>query len=98
MVLLGATAGLRVQEMVDLPWDGATTRVTLPARPAKGERSDAGEMVVVGKGGATRMVWVGDEPVDALVALPHRTGPVLAAIRSTCGLRNRSLAWLSAPA
>ena len=96
-LLLRATAGFGVQEMIDLPWDGATTRVTLPARTYRGEGSDAGEMVV-GKGGATRMVWVGDEPVDALVALPHRTGPVLAAIRSTCGLRNRSLAWLSAPA
>ena len=60
--------------MIDLPWDGATTRVTLPARTYRGEGSDAGEMVV-GKGGATRMVWAGDEPVDALVALPHRTGP-----------------------
>ena len=72
--------------MIDLHWDGATTRVPLPARTATGERSDAGE-VVVGTGGTTRTVYAGDELRDALEALPHRTGPVLATIRSTSGLR-----------
>ena len=94
-VLLGATAGLRAQEMLDLEWDGDSTpdgngtRVTLPHRSAAGEWSDAGELLVLGKGGITRIVWAGDELVDALAALPRRTGPVLATIRSTSGLRYR---------
>ena len=93
-VLLGATAGLRAAEMIDLQWDGTGeggngTQVTLPARTPTGEWADAGELVVLGKGGTTRQVWAGDELLDALEALPHRTGPVLATIRSTSGLRYR---------
>ena len=53
VVLLGATAGLRAQEMIALLWDGDTTWVTLPARTDTGEWSDAGEMKVLGKGGTT---------------------------------------------
>lgn len=94
-LLLGATAGLRAQEMLDLEWDGDRTpagngtRVTLPTRTHDGEWANAGELLVLGKGGITRTVWAGDELVDALTALPHRTGPVLATIRSTSGLRYR---------
>ena len=89
MLLLGATAGLRAQEMIDLEWNGAKTSVTLPERAPTGEWADAGLMVVLGKGGTEREVWAGDELLDALEALPNRTGPVLAHVRSTSGLRYR---------
>jgi integrase len=101
IILLGADAGLRAAEMIDLHWDGITgrtndgtaidngTRVRLPERHPDGAWADFGELVVRGKGGTVRPVAAGDELLFALAALPNRTGPVLDLIRSTSGLRYR---------
>jgi len=85
MVLLGADAGLRAAEMLSLDW----SHVRLPDQKAGGGWTDAGEMLVHGKGGKVSHVPIGDELADALVRLPHRDGPVLAHVRSASGLRYR---------
>ena len=84
-ILLGADAGLRAAEMLALDW----SHVTLPERDASGAWSETGTMLVHGKGRTERVVPIGDELADALDALPARSGPVLAHVRSGSGLRYR---------
>jgi integrase/recombinase XerC len=84
-VLLGAHAGLRAAEMLALTWD----RVTMPDRNTAGEWTDVGALIVHGKGGTVRTVPAGDALLDALEALPDRSGPVLAHVRTGSGLRYR---------
>jgi len=84
-ILLGADAGLRAAEMLALDWP----HVTLPDRDASGAWSEPGTMLVHGKGRTERMVPIGDELADALDALPSRSGPVVAHVRSGSGLRYR---------
>jgi integrase/recombinase XerC len=84
-ILLGADAGLRAAEMLALDW----SHVTLPDRDGSGAWSESGTMLVHGKGRTERMVPLGDELADAFDALPSRSGPVLAHVRSGSGLRYR---------
>jgi integrase/recombinase XerC len=84
MVLLGADAGLRASEMIALEW----AHVRLPAR-ANGAWDGPGDAVIHGKGGTVARVPLGYELMDALVALPHREGPILPATRTPSGLRYR---------
>jgi integrase len=71
--------------MLVLDWP----HVTLPERGASGAWTESGTMLVHGKGRTERVMPIGDELADALDALPARSGPVLAHVRSSSGLRYR---------
>lgn len=65
ILLLGFDCGMRRAEIAALTWDG----VDLDAAPPTAR--------FVGKGDKERVVPLTPDAVDALVALPHRRGPVI---------------------